>query len=40
MAIGTATQIIKKNISKNIFNKIINITNPKEIWEKLQAACL
>ncbi len=37
MAIGTATQIIKKDVSNNIFNNIIDITDPKGIWEKLQA---
>ena len=33
MVIRTITQIINKSISNNIFNNIINITNPKEIWK-------
>lgn len=39
MAIGTATWIINKGISNNIFNNIIDITNSKEMWEKLCATC-
>lgn len=31
MAIGTAIRIIKKGINNNIFNNIINITNPEEM---------
>lgn len=31
MAIDTATQIIKKNISNNIFNNIIDIINLKKM---------
>ena len=39
MAAGTATRIIKEGISDNIFNNIIDITDLKEMWEKLRAAC-
>lgn len=39
IAIGTVTQIIKEGISNNIFNNIIDITDPKEMWEKLCVAC-
>lgn len=35
MAIRTATKIIKVGISNDIFNSIINITDPKEMWKKL-----
>lgn len=35
MAIETATRIIKEGVNNNIFNNIINITNPKNMWEKL-----
>lgn len=35
MAMRKVTQIIKKGISDNIFNNIIDVTDPKEIWEKL-----
>lgn len=40
IAIGTATQIIKEGVSDNIFNNIMHIIEPKEMWEKLWAACL
>lgn len=40
MAIGTATRIIKEGVSDNIFNNIIDIMDPKEMWEKLRATCL
>lgn len=39
MAIGIATRIIKEVVSNDIFNNIINITNPQEMWEKLCTAC-
>lgn len=39
MAIGTATRIIKEGVSDNIFNNIIDITDPKEMWGKLRSAC-
>lgn len=39
IAIGIVTQIIKEGISNNIFNNIIDITDPKEMWEKLRIAC-
>lgn len=31
MAIGIATQIIKKGVSDDIFNNIIDIINPQEM---------
>lgn len=31
IAIGTITRIIKKHVSNDIFNNIINITDPKKI---------
>lgn len=40
MAIGMATRIIKKGVNDDIFNNIINIIDPKEMWEKLRAAYL
>ncbi len=39
MAVGTATRIIKEGVSDDIFNNIIDVTDPKEMWEKLRAAC-
>lgn len=39
MAVGTATRIIKEGVSDDIFNNIIDITDPKEMWDKLRAAC-
>lgn len=39
MAIGIAIRIIKEGISDDIFNNIIDLTDPKEIWEKWCAAC-
>ena len=39
MAVGTATRIIKEGVSNNIFNIIIDITDPKEMWKKLRSAC-
>ena len=39
MAVGTATRIIKEGVSDNIFNNIIDITDPKEMWEKPRSAC-
>lgn len=39
MAVGTATRIIKEGVSDDIFNNIIDITNPQEMWEKLRTAC-
>lgn len=39
MTIRTATKIIKKDISDNIFNNIINVTNLKEMWEKFCSMC-
>lgn len=38
-AIGMATQIIKKGVSNDIFNNIIDITDSKEMWKKLCNAC-
>lgn len=40
MAVGTATRIIKKGVSNDIFNNIIDITDPREMWEKLCTTCL
>lgn len=37
MVIETATKIIKEDTNDDIFNNIIDITGPKEIWEKLRA---
>ena len=39
MAVETATRIIKEGMSDDIFNNIIDITDPKEMWEKLRSAC-
>lgn len=39
MAIGTVTRIIKEGVSDDIFNNIIDVTGPQEMWEKLQNAC-
>lgn len=39
MAIKTATQIIKKSVSDNIFNNIIDIIDFKEMWEKFCPTC-
>lgn len=39
MAIGTATRIIKEGVSDDIFNNIIGMTDPEEMWEKLRTAC-
>lgn len=36
MAVGTATRIIKEGVSDDIFNNIIGITDPREMWEKLR----
>lgn len=38
MAVGTATRIIKKSVSNDIFNNIIDMTDPKEMWQKLRTA--
>ena len=38
IAIRTATQTIKKRVNNDIFNNIIDITDPKKMWEKLYAA--
>lgn len=35
IAIKTATQIMNKSISHDIFNNIINITDVKKMWKKL-----
>ena len=40
MAIGTVTRIIKESVSDDIFNNIIEITDPRKMWEKLQIVCL
>lgn len=39
MAIGITTQIIKEGVSNDIFNNIIDIIDPQEMWEKLRTAC-
>lgn len=39
MAIGIATRIIKEGVSDDIFNNIIDLTNPQEMWEKLRTVC-
>lgn len=39
MAMGTANRIIKEGVSNDIFNNIIDITDPKEMWEKLRSVC-
>lgn len=39
MAVGTATRIIKEGVSNDIFNNIIDVTDPNEIWQKLRTAC-
>lgn len=39
MAVGTATRIIKEGVSDDIFNNIIDITDTREMWEKLRTAC-
>lgn len=39
MAIGTATRIIKEGVSDDIFNNIIDVTDPQEMWQKLRTAC-
>ena len=39
MAIDIVTQIIRKDVINDIFNNIIDITDPKEIWKKLRLAC-
>lgn len=39
IAKGTASRIIKESVSDDIFNNIIDLTDPKEMWEKLRAAC-
>lgn len=38
MAIGTATRIIKEGVSNDIFNNIIDVTDPQEMWQKLRTA--
>lgn len=38
MAIRTAIRIIKESVSNDIFNNLIDITNLKEMWEKLYSA--
>lgn len=35
MAIEIATRVIKKGVSNNIFNNIINIIDLLKMWEKL-----
>lgn len=40
MTIGMIIQIIKEGVSDDIFNNIIDIMDPKEIWKKLWVACL
>lgn len=40
MAIEIATWIIKEGVNDNIFNNIINITDPKKMWEKLRVIYL
>lgn len=39
MAVGTATRLIREGVSDDIFNNIIDITDPREMWEKLRTAC-
>lgn len=39
MAIRTATRIIIKRVSNNIFNNIISMTDAQKIWEKLCTVC-
>lgn len=39
MAVGTATRIIKESVHNDIFKNIINVTDLREIWQKLQIAC-
>lgn len=39
IAIRTAIYIIKKEVNKNIFNKIINVINLQNIWERLKIIC-
>lgn len=39
MAVGTATRIIKEGVSDDIFNNIIDVTDPQEMWRKLRTAC-
>lgn len=39
MAIRTATYIIKKDVNNDILNNIIDISDPKVIWEQICVAC-
>lgn len=39
MVIDIATQIIKENVSNDIFKNIIDIIDLQGIWEKLGLAC-
>lgn len=39
VAIDIATDIIHGDVSKNLFNNIIDKDNPKVMWEKFKAMC-
>ena len=39
MAVGTAQQIIKKGVSNQIAFNIIDLKDPKEMWDKLNGVC-
>ena len=39
IAIGTAGRIIREGLSDDLFNNIIDIDDPKEMWAKLKSVC-
>lgn len=39
MAIGTAIRIIQSEVNDDIFNNIIDLEDPRLMWEKLKQVC-
>lgn len=39
IAIGAAGRIIREGLSNDLFNNVIDIDDPKEMWKKLQSVC-
>ena len=39
MAVGTAQQIIRESVNDQIIFNIMDLKDPKEMWDKLKSIC-